>query len=218
MGHQINKYNVAHTFQKRRLLIAINCLAGLSIFFFGYDQGMMGGVNNAKAYIDLMGFGHTETAPDGTPNTPVITNTLLQGGIVSVYYLGTLVGALLGGWIGDRVGRIKTIALGSAWAIPWSHPPVLRSELQLDDMRTHGQRHRRGQFIAIEFTLNIFGVVVAYWLEFGLSYVNGGVSQIRWRFPIGFQIIPLLLLLAIVWYFPESPRWLVKVGRHEEAR
>ena len=23
----------------------------------------------------------------------------------------------------------------------------------------------RGQFIAIEFTLNIFGVVVAYWLE-----------------------------------------------------
>ena len=76
----------------------------------------------------------------------------------------------------------------------------------------------RGQFIAIEFTLNIFGVVVAYWLEYGMSYVNGGVTAIRWRFPVGFQIIPLLFLFCIVWFFPESPRWLTKVGREEEAK
>ncbi len=36
---KIPKYNVVHKLEKRRLLIAINCLAGLSIFFFGYDQG-----------------------------------------------------------------------------------------------------------------------------------------------------------------------------------
>lgn len=76
----------------------------------------------------------------------------------------------------------------------------------------------RGQFIAIEFTLNIFGVVVAYWLEFGLSFIDGGRSPIRWRFPIAFQIIPLLVLFGICWFFPESPRWLAKVGRDEEAR
>lgn len=76
----------------------------------------MGGVNNAKDYIELMGFGHTETV-NGSVNTPVITNSLLQGGIVSVYYLGTLVGALAGGLIGERLGRIKTIAVGAAWAI-----------------------------------------------------------------------------------------------------
>jgi len=35
---QMSKYNVAHRLSKRRLLIAINCIAGLSIFFFGYDQ------------------------------------------------------------------------------------------------------------------------------------------------------------------------------------
>jgi MFS family permease len=116
MGHQINSWNVAHKLQKRKLLIAINCIAGLSIFFFGYDQGMMGGVNNAKDYIDLMGFGHTATI-DGDQNVPVITNSLLQGGIVSAYYLGTLVGALFGGWIGDKIGRIKTIAVGAGWAV-----------------------------------------------------------------------------------------------------
>jgi hypothetical protein len=51
----------------------------------------------------------------------------------------------------------------------------------------------RGAFIAVEFTLNIFGVVVAYWLEFGLSFIDGGNSPIRWRLPIvrlSIQITP----------------------------
>ena len=39
----------------------------------------------------------------------------------------------------------------------------------------------RGAFIASEFTLNIFGVVVAYWLEFGLGFIGDGTSQVRWR-------------------------------------
>jgi hypothetical protein len=52
----------------------------------------------------------------------------------------------------------------------------------------------------------------------GLSFIDGGASPFRWRFPIGFQIIPLLILFIIVWWFPESPRWLVKVGREEEGR
>lgn len=34
----ISRYNVANKLSKRSLLIAINSIAGLSIFFFGYDQ------------------------------------------------------------------------------------------------------------------------------------------------------------------------------------
>ncbi|KAI8712570.1 hypothetical protein NCS52_01355500 [Fusarium sp. LHS14.1] len=227
-------FNVANHFEKRQLLIAINCIAALSIFFFGYDQGMMGGVNNAKHYIDLMGFGYV----DEETGDPVVTDSLLQGGIVSVYYLGTLFGCLLGGWVGDKIGRIKTIALGSVWAI-------LGASLQCSAQNANwmicsravngigtgilnaivpvwatetAEHTSRGQFIAIEFTLNIFGVVVAYWLEFGLSFIDGGASPFRWRFPIAFQIIPLLFLFGLVWFFPESPRWLVKVGRDDEAQ
>ncbi|KAI9744135.1 MAG: hypothetical protein M1818_002287 [Claussenomyces sp. TS43310] len=234
MGNQITQWNVAHSLEKRQLLIAINCLAALSIFFFGYDQGMMGGVNNAKNYIDLMGFGYVDEAT----GAPVVTDSLLQGGIVSVYYLGTLVGALAGGWIGDRVGRIKTIAFGAAWGVlgaalqcsAQNHTWMIFARLIngfgtgvlnaiVPVWATETAEHTsRGQFIAIEFTLNIFGVVVAYWLEFGLSYIDNGASPFRWRFPIGFQIIPLLVLFAAAWWFPESPRWLVKVGRDEEAR
>lgn len=106
-------FNVANVLEKRQLLIAINCIAALSIFFFGYDQGMMGGVNVAKDYVELMGFGHIDEAT----GEPVVTDSLLQGGIVSVYYLGTLIGCLLGGWCGDKLGRIKTIAVGAVWAI-----------------------------------------------------------------------------------------------------
>lgn len=112
MVNQITTWNIAHKLQKKSLLVAINALAGLAIFFFGYDQGMMGGVNNAKDYVDTMGFGYV----DDQHNVHV-TDSLLQGGIVSIYYVGTLVGALFGGWIGEKIGRIKAMALGAAWGI-----------------------------------------------------------------------------------------------------
>ncbi|KAI1423533.1 general substrate transporter [Xylaria sp. FL1777] len=227
-------HNVANVFEKRALLIAINSLAALSIFFFGYDQGVMGGVNNAKNYIDLMGFGYV----DEKTGNPIITNTLLQGGIISVYYLGTLFGCLLGGWIGDKIGRIKTIAFGAGWAVFGAslQTAAMNSNWMIGARAVNGigtgilnaivpvwatetaEHTSRGQFIALEFTLNIFGVVVAYWLEFGLSFVDNGQSAFRWRFPIAFQIIPLLVLLGSVSFFPESPRYLVKAGRDEEAQ
>lgn len=53
--------------------------------------------------------------------------------------------------------------------------------------------------------------------RYGVSFVDGGWSSVRWRFPIAFQILPLVLLLAICWAFPESPRWLCNVGRDSEA-
>jgi hypothetical protein len=61
-------------------------------------------------------------------------------------------------------------------------------------------------------------VVVAYWLEYGCSFIDNGEGPFTWRFPIGFQIWMLLGLLIGCWFFPESPRYLCKVGRKEEAR
>lgn len=195
---------------------------------------MMAGVNNAKDYYTLMGFGHE----DPETGAPVVTDSLLQGGIVSVYYLGTLVGALVGGKVGDRYGRIKAIAFGAAWAIlgatlqcsAQNHEWMICARLIngwgtgvlnaiVPVYATETAEHTsRGQFVAIEFTLNILGVVVAYWLEYGCSFYKGGDSAFVWRFPIAFQIWMLILLLVGCWFFPESPRYLTKVGRGDEAR
>lgn len=146
-------------------------------------RGMMGGVNNAADYLSVMKFGHTEIK-DGQP-TPVVDDSLLQGGIVSIYYLGTLIGALAGGLIGEKIGRVRTIALGAAWGVigatlqcsAQNHAWMICARLIngwgtgilnaiVPVYATETAEHTsRGQFIAIEFTLNIFGVVVAYWME-----------------------------------------------------
>lgn len=53
----------------------------IAIFFEGYDQGVMGGVNSSPNYVTEVGIG----LPDGT-----ITSTVHQGGIVSIYYVSLL--------------------------------------------------------------------------------------------------------------------------------
>ncbi|RSL48843.1 hypothetical protein CEP53_009383 [Fusarium sp. AF-6] len=208
--------------QKRSLLVAVNALAGMSIFFFGYDQGLMGGVNQSTDYIRHMELGHL--AED---ESPVITKTLLQGGIMAIFYLGTLVGCLAGGSFGDRYGRIGTIGLGAAWAIfdAALQSSAMNPSWMLGSRFVNGigtgilngivpawaselsDYTSRGTFIAMEFTLNIFGVVVAYWLAYGVSFIDNGESEIHPSI-----VVPLSGLL-----FPESLRWLVKAGRNEEA-
>lgn len=58
-----------------------------------------------------MGLGYKEN------DSVTVTNTLLQGGIVSVFYLGTSVGCFLGGYVSDRHGRIKSLGFGAVWGI-----------------------------------------------------------------------------------------------------
>ncbi|GAA5879388.1 hypothetical protein JCM8547_004023, partial [Rhodosporidiobolus lusitaniae] len=222
----------------KKLVWAINGVCALSIFFFGYDQGMMGGVNGAPDYIETMGLGFVTPSTSGGKVSATVTNPTKQGGIVAAYYLGTLIGCLLGGWIGDKLGRKKTIWIGSLWIILGAPLQAaaqnvawmvmariitgvgtghLNAIVPVWSAETSGHMSR-GFFIALEFTLNIFGVVVAYWLEYGLSFIGDGNTQIRWRFPIAFQLVPLIGLCISTFFMPESPRWLLKAGRHEEAR
>ena len=92
----------------RQLNVAIQIFSLISIFFEGYDQGVMGGVNSAPRYVTEVGIGK----PDGT-----VTDTTHQGGIVSIYYLGAIFGCFAGGWLADRVGRINGLLAGSLFAL-----------------------------------------------------------------------------------------------------
>lgn len=62
------------------------------------------------------------------------------------------------------------------------------------------------------------GISVAYWLSFGLAFIDNGYSNVRWRLLLAFQCFPALLLLAGVKMLPDSPRYLASAGKHDQAR
>jgi len=249
-------------FSARQLNIAIQAFSLIAIFFEGYDQGVMGGVNASPDYISEVNIG----------SNGIVTNTTKQGGIVSIvsfddvtapfkahayrdqYYLGCIVGCFIGGWAADRVGRINGLFFSAIFALVGGAlqsatqsadfilvarvvtglgtggeylehnkrsytdsylaltgiTPVLISEVSTSD--------HRGGFLGYVFIANYLGISVAYWLDFGLSFVDGGNSAVRWRFLLAFQCLPALILLAGIRALPDSPRYLASVGRLTEAR
>ncbi|GAA5941007.1 hypothetical protein JCM1841_006607 [Sporobolomyces salmonicolor] len=213
-----------------RLSFAIQAFSLIAIFFEGYDQGVMGGVNSSPDYVREVGIGEY---PSGH-----ITNEVHQGGIVSIYYLGCIVGCFVGGWIADRWGRINGIMGGSLFAMIGG---ALQAASQSSDFmlvsrvvtglgtgaltgivpvycsEVSGASHR-GAFLGYVFIANYLGISVAYWLSFGLEFIDNGLSPIRWRFILAFQCIPAILLLVGIKLLPDSPRYLASVNRQEEAR
>ncbi|KAJ5039881.1 hypothetical protein NUH16_009674 [Penicillium rubens] len=73
----------------------------------------------------------------------------------------------------------------------------------------------RGRMVLLEGWFAIGGIVLATWLEFGLYYVSDNSAS--WRFPIAFQGLFALVVVGCIMLLPESPRWLARVGRLEEA-
>ena len=94
--------------------------------FYGYDQGVMSQVNLNPHYQELMGIAPIEGKSSVSRTAITIQADLGQGnsrnvaalgGIVAVYYGGTLIGALVAGSLADRMGRIKAVVFGSLWAL-----------------------------------------------------------------------------------------------------
>jgi MFS family permease len=86
--------------------------------------------------------------------------------------------------------------------------PVWQSELST--------AAKRGAHVSI---LGIFigaGISIALWIDLGLYFVPD--NSVSWRFPLGFQIVLSVMVMVFVFLLPESPRWLIKKGRLEEAR
>lgn len=61
-----------------------------------------------------------------------------------------------------------------------------------------------------------FGACQCYFITYGLSKIYSGAFV--FRFTIAFQMVYMVYIMATAYILPESPRWLVRVGLHEEAR
>lgn len=75
--------------------------------------------------------------------------------------------------------------------------------------------HQRGPIMAFETSLVPAGVMISYWVDFGLSYAEP--SQAAWRFPVAMQLVFAFFVMSLIFWLPESPRWLVLKDRRDEA-
>lgn len=86
--------------------------------------------------------------------------------------------------------------------------PMYSAEMAPKEIR--GQLGSMFQFF---FTL---GVMVSYWVDYGVSSHMEPSSK-QWRIPVGLQLVPGGILGLGMLLTKESTRWLAKRGRYEEA-
>jgi MFS family permease len=220
-GHVRQAYNDKQTH--------VVMFSATAIALYGYDQGMMSLINTNKDYLLTMGLDE---------ESPVV------GVIVAVYYLGCAVGAVLFSKLADKFGRKKSIFFSLACAslgnlimfiAGMKFPkaalalmlvgrvimglgvggidaviPTYSSELSADEAR--------GKALAQEFQSNIFGLVMAFAINLGVTIALGKWSQWAWRTPIIVMQVYPVLLMALVERLPESPRWFIFNDRQEDAK
>jgi len=190
-------------------------VAALGGLLFGFDTAV---INGAIPFFSKY-FGLTEA---------------LKGWAVSSALLGCIFGALFIGRPSDYFGRLKMLrlmaffflvsAIGAGMAIDLTSFVIFRfvggiaiggaSVLSPMYISEIAPPKYRGRF-TITFQLAIvIGILVAFFSDYIL--LETGENNWRWMFIAGG--IPASIFLILLFFVAESPRWLVKAGRVEEAR
>ncbi|MFB7369883.1 MFS transporter [Streptomyces sp. NPDC056222] len=145
--------------------------------------------------------------------------------------IGMLLGALAAGWLGDRIGRVRTVALGvgitglASLAVAFSGSIETFSLFRFVQglgiggvvpvaatyINEIARSDKRGRFVLLYEMIFPAGLaaatLVAVWV----------VPQFGWRAMFLIGTIPVLLAAALPRQVAESPRWLLARGRTQEA-
>jgi len=192
----------------------VGALGGL---LFGFDTAVIAGTTHQLALVYNL-----------TPQTLGLT--------VAIALVGTVVGAMSAGVVGQRLGGRETLrilavlyvvsALGCSLAWNW---PVLLMARFIGGLGIGGSSvlgpvyiaeiapgKWRGRLVGL-FQINIvIGILLAYFSNYCIAQL--GFSAAEWRWMFGVAAFPALLFLVLLFGIPRSPRWLATQGRVEEAR
>ena len=189
-------------------LLFLAMAAAMGGFLFGYDTAVInGGEQQIQSVWGLSSFIH--------------------GLVMSSALWGTVIGAVCGGKVCDRIGRKPTLfwvgvlylasAAWSAFAFgPWDlivarfigglgvgassiAAPVYIAEIAPPE--------RRGQLGGL-FQFNIvLGMVVSQFVNWGIG--SAGLGDTTWRWMLGSEMAPALAFTLLTPFLDESPRWMV---------
>lgn len=186
---------------------------------FGYDIGVMTG---ALPFLKL----------DWGLEDPAII-----GWITSTLMLGAIFGGLFSGQMSDKLGRRRVILISSfvfafgaimagvspGGAVPWLLVSRFilglgvgaASALVPSYMSEMAPAKSRGRLSGLNQLMIVSGMLLSYVVDFALQ---GLPSLIAWRLMLGLAAVPAIILFFGVLRLPESPRFLVKSNKVDDAK
>lgn len=209
-------------------LAAIILIVMPAVMTFGYNQSLVGGLLDFKAFKDQFPQIDPSSGNKGDKTT-------LRGTVVALYAVGGIFGSIACAWLGDTKGRRHTLFVAAIFQIvgsvlmatSYSLAQFIVSRI-IVGLGTGGvlstvsvwqaeisNSKRRGSHVTFIGVFLGLGLCLSLWIDYGF-YRNPG--QISFRFPFGFQIVLSLFIVVFIFMFPESPRFLMKKQRHKEAQ
>jgi sugar porter (SP) family MFS transporter len=197
-------------------LIKATLTGALGGLLFGFDTVVIAGA--IDALVRLYGL-----SPEG------------KGLTVAIGLVGTVVGALGAGVVGQRLGgrealRITAIlyvisAAGCGLAWDWPSFMVFRfvgglgigasSVLGPVYIAELAPAKWRGRLVGT-FQFNVvFGIVLAYVSNYAIRTLHLGATE--WRWQVGVAALPAVAFLALLFGIPRSPRWSASHDRNDDA-
>jgi MFS transporter, SP family, xylose:H+ symportor len=204
-----------------RYVTTISSVAALGGLLFGYDTAVISG---------SIGFLRNYFALDAAE----------MGWAASSALMGSILGAGIAGALSDRFGRKNILLLAAVLftvSALWSALP--RTFTEFATARIIGgvgvgmasmlsplyiaevaPADRRGRLVSFNQFAIVIGILVVYFVNYSIALQGDEAWNIQsgWRWMFGSETIPAVLFLLLLFFVPESPRWLAKQGRDGQSR
>ncbi|MFJ8110867.1 sugar porter family MFS transporter [Streptomyces sp. NPDC096132] len=206
-------------------VIFIAAAAAMGGFLFGYDSSVINGA--VEAIRDRYDIGSAALAQ-----------------VIAIALIGCAIGAATAGRIADRIGRIRVMqiaavlftvsAVGSAlpfslwdfalWRVVGGFAIGMASVIGPAYIAEVAPPAYRGRLGSFQQAAIVIGIAISQLVNWGLLNAAGGdqrgelMGLEAWQVMLGVMVVPAVLYGLLSFAIPESPRFLISVGKRERAR